>query len=149
MSSGGSGTIDYTAAPRIRSLAEKRGKNWGIPDAARGASAVTRPIVLECRHDSLALLSDDGLRRETCVISLSDNTEDAVDPLIAAMWKQIESWGIAGNAMYWHPFLVLEVQPRGERRAAELEALLADSGIEVKRRESQATSGSPAGNRRR
>jgi hypothetical protein len=148
-SAGGPHSFDYQTAPHVRSLAEKRGKNWGLPEAARGASPVTRPILLECRRESIALLADDGSRRPASVVPLQERTEDSIDELMAAVWKHIESWGIAGNGMYWHPLLVVDVLPGSEFRADELEALLAGSGIEVKRRGQAAITQAPLSARQR
>lgn len=136
----GSPQINYNAPPvQHRSLAERRGKNWGLPEESRGASPVTRPVRLECREDAIFVMADDGSHLAEEIISFGSETVESVDPLIAAVWKHIEGWGIAGNGMYWHPVLVLDVQPGGDRRAQELEALLADSGIEVRQRGKQPT----------
>jgi hypothetical protein len=62
-------------------------------------------------------------------------TEDSVDPLVDAIQVRIKQWGIAGRGVYWRPQLILEVGHSGEGRFADLEALLADSGFDVKRRE--------------
>lgn len=128
----------------MQSMARKRGKNWGLPDAVRGATPITRPVAIQCRRDSIAILSDDGRRLPVEVISFAENTAESVDPLIGAVWKHIEGWGIAGHGMYWHPILVLDVQPSGEGRAADLEALLADSGIQIERRGANRVTQNPA-----
>ena len=53
---------------------------------------------------------------------------------VAAVWSRTKGWGIAGRQMYWRPVLVLELGPSGEGRFAELQALMADSGLEVTRK---------------
>lgn len=136
----------YSATPHLESMARKRGKNWGVPEAARGAAPLSRPIVVECHQNSLAIVSDDGSGRRRDV-PLAGETEDAVDELIGAVWKHIDHWGIAGNGLYWHPILVLDVLPTGEARASDLESLLADSGIEVRRRQTKIVGAPPATNR--
>jgi hypothetical protein len=140
----GSPSLEYREGSQVRSVAERRGKNWGVPEAARGATPVTRPILLQCRSESISILSSDGRSRPVSVIAFGPSTEESVDPLIAAVWKQIETWGIAGSGMYWHPILVLDVQPGGQQRASDLEALLSDSGITVQRRGSGLVAEAPA-----
>ena len=68
-------------------------------------------------------------------VPLRLRTEDSVDPLVAAVQHRIKDWGIAGRGLYWRPQLVLEVGKSGEGRYADLEALMADSGFDVKRKE--------------
>jgi len=41
----------------------------------------------------------------------------------------MESWGLAGNGMYWRPLLKVDVAPGGERRFIELRSLLEGSGL--------------------
>ena len=50
------------------------------------------------------------------------------------MQQRITEWGIAGRGLYWRPQLILQVGHSGEGRYADLDALLADSGFDVKRR---------------
>jgi hypothetical protein len=50
----------------------------------------------------------------------------------------MKSWGTAGNRLYWRPLLSIDIQPGGQDRYAEIEALLADSGIDVQRRQPRA-----------
>ena len=68
------------------------------------------------------------------VIRVTSRTEDSVDELVAAVRQHARQWGIAGNGMYWKPQLVLHVNPSGEGRAQDLETLLANSGLDVKRK---------------
>ena len=67
-------------------------------------------------------------------IRFGPRTADSVDKLVAAAWDYTKGWGIAGKQMYWRPILVLQLGPSGEARFAELQALLAHSGLEVERR---------------
>ena len=117
-----------------RSLAETRGVNWGLPPAARASNPITRPIHIQCEGDKL-LLRPEISSDPPVVVPLRMRTEDSVDPLVEAIQARIRDWGIAGRGVYWRPQLVLEVGHSGEGRFADLEALLADSGFDVKRRE--------------
>ena len=113
-------------------LADTRGSNWGLPDAAGGSVPITRPIRIDCYPDRLLLVPEQGLGGSK-VIPLKMRTEDAVDELISTIWDHMESWGIAGKGMYWRPVLNLYVAPNAEDRFEELKTLLDGSGLEVKR----------------
>lgn len=116
-----------------RSLAESRGKNWGLPDAPRANVPITRKILLQVDAEHLTLRSDSRQDQHPRVIQLSERTEDNMDELVSGIWTRIESWGTAGAQMYWLPVLSVDVQPGGERRYEDLKALLHDSGIKVER----------------
>ena len=118
----------------VESLAGARGKNWGLPGAARSAVPITRPVLIQCRAQGLTILDDDGSAARGRVIALGERTEKSVDELVSAIWDRIDSWGIAGNGMYWRPVLAFEVAPGGAQRFADLQVLLQDSGLEVRDR---------------
>lgn len=136
----GSADQDVSASPAVRqpgeyveSLARRRGVNWGLPQAGRGSVPITRPIPIVCAADSLTILPDRGGSLSSKTIPLGDRTETSVNELVSAVWDQIETWGIAGRGMYWRPILSMQVAPGGEQRFTELQALLADSGLDVRR----------------
>jgi hypothetical protein len=118
---------------KLEEMAKKRGKDWGIPDAAQRSVPVSRPIQVECFPDHLVLLPEDS-RIVGRSIPLGPRTETAVNPFITAVWGRMDQWGIAGNGMYWRPILKVAVAPGAERRFVELEASLAGSGLRVERR---------------
>ncbi len=114
-----------------KSLAKDRGKDWALHENSRSAIALTRPIHVQCWSDRILFLSD---RAETIkAIPLEGGTEKSVDRFIAAVWEQMNNWGIAGRGMYWRPNLEVYVAPGGEERFAELNVLLAGSGLTVVR----------------
>ena len=119
---------------RAKSLAANRGRNWGLPDAARGSAAITRPIRVDCFPDQLVILPEPGAGRSQA-IPLGARTEDSIDSFISAVWEHLKAWGIAGRGMYWRPVLKVGVAPGAEGRYLELKALLQDSGLQVERRE--------------
>jgi hypothetical protein len=116
-----------------RSLAETRGANWGLSPAARASNPITRPIHIVCEGDKL-LVHSERPGDAPVVVPLRQRTDDSVDQLVDQVQKRIEDWGLAGRGLYWRPQLILEVGQSGEGRYADLEALLADSGFDVKRR---------------
>jgi TolA-binding protein len=116
-----------------RSLAERRGEDWGLRDAGKGSIGVTRPIRVECYADRLVVLSERN-PADNRVVPLGRRTASSIDPFISAVWGHIEGWGIAGRGMYWRPVLQVSVAPGAEDRFADLSALLDGSGLTVKRR---------------
>jgi hypothetical protein len=118
-----------------RPLAEIRGKNWALPDAANGSVGITRPIRVNCYPDRLELVPNTSQARGKVAVALGDRTEDTVDTFTSAVWDHMKSWGIAGRGMYWQPILNVQVAPGAEGRFAELKRLFDGSGLEVKRRE--------------
>ena len=116
-----------------RSLAERRGEDWGLRDAARGSVGVTRPIRIDCYADRLVVVADRN-PADSKVIRLGPHTASSIDPFISAIWGHIEGWGIAGRGMYWRPVLQVWVAPGADDRFVDLSALLNGSGLTVKRR---------------
>jgi hypothetical protein len=114
---------------QLESLARKRGRNWGLPEAEQKATGLTRPVQVYCSADRLTILSDRGVPDRQ--INLGAKTEDSVDELVNVVRSQIDSWGLAGRNMYWKPVLSLHVAPDGAERFQELKTLLAGSGFEV------------------
>jgi hypothetical protein len=112
-------------------MADRRGKNWGLPEEARHAVPIQRPVRVECLPDRLVLRSEQ-LPSQTQEIPLTEHTEDSVEDLVAAVWNRVDTWGSAGRGMYWRPQLTVDVAPGAEGRYSDLKTLLADSGLEVK-----------------
>lgn len=114
------------------SIADQRGRNWANQSANNEhATEAIVPIKLICDADHLALVPERGSGQEIRIIKLGARTADSVNELVDAVWDQVDSWGTAGQGNYWRPKLVLEIEPGGERRFAELKALLADSGFDI------------------
>ena len=120
-------------------LAEKRGADWGLRNAARGSVGVTRPIPVICYTDRLVVVCNGDPGSNTTIV-LGPRTEASIDTLISAIWEHMETWGIAGRGMYWRPLLHVYVTPDAERRFTELSALLEGSGLTVERRRPTADS---------
>ena len=98
-----------------KSLAATQGMDWALRNAAAGATPITRPIRVAVHTDRLVILPDRG-NAPGKVISLDRHTEDAIRPFVSALQTHIESWGMAGNRMYWRPILQVQVAPGGEER---------------------------------
>ena len=59
-----------------------------------------------------------GGHRPAKIIAMTGRTAAAVDPLVTAIWEQMDAWGIAGKGMYWRPILQVYVAPGAEQRFA-------------------------------
>ena len=94
---------------------------------------MTRPIRIECYRDRLVLVPERGLRGGV-TIPIRGETRDSVDALAESVRAYIDSWGLAGEAMYWRPLLSVRVSADAEDRFAELKALLDHSGFLVERK---------------
>lgn len=109
----------------------QREKNWANPDASTTNVPIERPIRVVCDADHLTLLPEGRGKQAMRVIPFKAQTSASVDELVGAVWDRIDSWGTAGRGMYWRPKLSMEIEPGGQRRYTELQALLADSGFDV------------------
>jgi hypothetical protein len=65
---------------------------------------------------------------------MGPRTSRAVDPLVSAVWEQMESWGIAGRGTFWRPVLQVYVAPGADRRFTDLSNLLDGSGLTLERK---------------
>ncbi len=116
--------------PKPDSVAKRRGRDWALPDSSHNSAAVSRPVIVECRGDRLVILADDG-KSVSQEIPLPGKTDDSVDELRTAVWAHMKTWGSAGKGLYWKPTLAVRVAPDGRARFNELQALLAESGLDV------------------
>lgn len=112
-------------------MAKKRDRNWANPDASTSNIPIERALHIVCDADHLTLMPEGRGRQGMRVIPFKRQTVESVDDLVSTVWDRIDSWGSAGRDMYWRPVLLMEVEPGGQRRYAELQALLADSGFDV------------------
>ncbi len=134
-------TISVHAKPP-NSMARARGQDWGLMGTGVGAVHASRPILIHCYPDRLVVVSESPEQRSR-VIQFGERTQDSIDDLISAVWDNVKVWGKAGRGLYWRPTLVLEVRPGGEQRFDDIQALLADSGLDVSRRRRPATAQQP------
>jgi hypothetical protein len=118
------------------SLAGRRGSNWASLATHDRPIPITRPIRLECSGNELRILADGSNRVETR-IPVGVHTVDSIDLLVQAVHTKVNGWGIAGDRMYWRPELVLSETPDGRGRREDLERLLADSGLDTRRKGEQ------------
>ena len=86
---------------------------------------------MECAASEFRILGAGG--RVERRIPITGATAEAIDPLVREVHSTVESWGIAGDRMYWKPELVISATPDGGGRRDDLETLLADSGLDTRR----------------
>jgi hypothetical protein len=127
-------TFSNAQQQKARSQKRLRGENWGLPNSSPKATAITRPIRVECHTDRLVLLPEKGDRRAPLVLPIEGNVAQNLDAFIDAVWQHMDRWGLAVLGGYWKPILTIDVQPGGEERFAELQQLLRGSGMEVERK---------------
>jgi hypothetical protein len=118
---------------KTQSIAKRRGRDWGLQDAQDHMSPVTRPVLVQCYPDKLVIVPEDRTQ-QALVTSLDGAAEKDIDEFVVNVWKHTKLWGIAGKGLFWKPTLVMDVAPGGDQRFSEIQALLADSGLDVKRR---------------
>ncbi len=123
-----------TVTVKPQSLANKRGRDWGLPEKARNSVPLTRPISVRVTNKDITLLSETGNPLENKKVLLKPNTEESVDDLVKQIWGHVESWNLAGVGMYWRPVIVAQVTPDGQQRFNDLQTLMTDSGLEVKQK---------------
>lgn len=125
-----------TDAPAVQSLAAARGVDWALNLASQNSAPITRPVQAVMRFDSIDILPprsvDPGAEAGVVEVRLDQPTNEAVDDLVAAVRRHIESWGLAGQGLHWRPVLVLSVAPGAEPNARKLAQLLSGSGIDVR-----------------
>ena len=134
MAGGGSSGKGKTAPAGYQPLAAARGENWGLPNRSPTATGFTRYIQVQCSPDRLLVMPEKGDYQGPAVVQMTEDTSSAVDPLVAAIWKRMESWGIAAESGYWKPIVRVQVAPGAEVRFQELQSLLAGSGLTVERK---------------
>jgi hypothetical protein len=130
------------ASKKHNSMAKSRGRDWGLPESGPAAVAATRPIAVECYNDHLIIVPEasNEVPRE---IRLGANTQESMDELVSNVWQHMKGWGIAGKGMCWRPTLWVDVKPGAADRYADMKALLAESGLDVRERQPRPTANRP------
>lgn len=87
-------------------------------------------------RNQLVILPESGDHRSPTVVPAEGDLAPAMDPFVSAIWKRMDSWGIAAENGYWRPVLKVAVEPSSEAEARyeELVTLLDGSGLVVERR---------------
>jgi hypothetical protein len=112
---------------------DKRADNWGLRKAGENAFPITRPIHVNCYPDHLVLVPEAGMGQQKSIL-MPAGTVKAIDPLVTAIWEQMDAWGMAGKGMYWRPLLSIYIAPGAEQRFQDLDRLLQGSGLIVQKK---------------
>ncbi len=122
-------------AKRASSIAESQGRNWAIDRGSRGAVPISRPIEVVVRKNQLAILpsrhSSRGIGATGTIVSLNQPTAQISKEFVEALRARVKEWGLAGNGLYWHPVLELNVGPDAHQTAHQITRLLENSGVEI------------------
>ncbi len=116
------------------SLSGARGSDWASFATSDRYIPLTRPIQIECAAEELRLFDDTG-SRVVYRIPVVGPTIQSIDSLVIAIRQRVESWGIAGDRLYWKPELVLTETEDGLGRREDVQALLTNSGIETRQKQ--------------
>ena len=87
------------------------------------------------RNDKLTILPDAARMSAATavkVVPLPGDTVESLDEFVKQVREQIDSWGMAGNGLFWRPVILLNVGPDGQQRANDLARLLKNSGLEIR-----------------
>lgn len=113
-----------------RSLADRLGPNWAIPEMNSRAISISRPIRVEIYADRFVVLpaAPEG---KPISIPIYGDTASSVEGLVRTVRSQTSLWGEAGTGSYWRPYLKVSTRQGGEKRLAELKSALENSGVEL------------------
>lgn len=112
-------------------IAATRGSGWALPSRSPNAVAYRRPLRLSCQADRLLLLSEDRPGVVLKEFRFEPDVSAAVDPMVDHLWREIESWGVAGYGAYWKPELRIDIAPNAGPSYSQLKQLLDDSGLDI------------------
>ena len=97
------------------------------------AVGIQRPIYVSCTADTISLLPERGTTQQLRTFQHRGSAVRVIDAFVESVQNRFESWGIAGQGIYWKPVLQVRVAPDAEGIYRHLRLLLDDSGIEVSR----------------
>ena len=125
---------NFSGGSALGGMANSRGSDWALPKSGPGATGVTRPLRIDCYADRLVIVPEASDKRPPRVVEFPGSTAKSVDTFVSAVWEEMDRWGIALANGYWKPVLQVRVAPGAETRFREVQTVLEDSGLVVKRR---------------
>ncbi|MDR2117405.1 MAG: hypothetical protein LBP87_13595 [Planctomycetaceae bacterium] len=111
-------------------ISSNRQENWALRDAVPFSTPVSRNIKIQCEANQFVLVPQTGLLGFR-VVPITNSVYETADKLVTVIWEFMDSWGIAGEKMYWRPVLQVKVLPGGEQRFQELKSIFQNSGIVI------------------
>jgi hypothetical protein len=112
---------------------DKHADDWALRKATQNSIAISRPIHVNLYADRIEIVPEAG-NGSPKSIPITTSTTRTIDPLVAAIWEQMDAWGMAGKGMYWHPILSIYVAPGAEQRMDDLNRLLRGSGLTLQKK---------------
>ena len=98
-------------------------------------TAITRPVHVAVLADRLVIVPEQGDDRPTQHVPISPElAPQEVDAFVAAVQKEMKSWGLAVENGYWKPQVLIEVAPNAEGRFEQLQTALEGSGFDLQRK---------------
>jgi hypothetical protein len=136
---GGQASVTVPAAGKNPSSKAAPNSGSAKSSSARSGVPMVRPIRLYVSHERAAVLPDtarsvDDMEKASSTaesVTFDGTTTGRINELIGMLKKHADSWGIAGDGMYWDPRLVLNVASDGVQRADDVRRLLEAAGIKV------------------
>jgi hypothetical protein len=126
------GNSPFCSASSPTPLAQKRGVDWALPSKSdQRATAYLRPVRVFCSKDKLVLDPGPNSSIKKKIIPMNGSTLDAVEPLVASIWRLIDSWGPTPENGHWKPELRFSVLHGGRQRMQDLRSLMQNSGISI------------------
>ncbi|MCL2625099.1 MAG: hypothetical protein FWD31_15665 [Planctomycetaceae bacterium] len=108
---------------------------WTMPNVGQGATEIARPIVVECRTDKILIKRAGGAGFDREIdIPPNGSVYNVADRLVSHVVDYIDTWGNAARGTYWQPEMNVTVQPGAEARFEELQSLMHNSGVRLRKK---------------
>lgn len=132
------GQVSATVSP-YNNTGSKPGGAGAKQASAKDGVPMVRPIRLYVANDRVVMLPDtaqspgDMARASSTsqAVAFEGPTSGRINDVLAMLKRHADSWGIAGDGMYWDPRLILNVASDGAQRADDVRRLLEAAGIKV------------------
>ena len=119
------------SAAQASSLANKRGKDWALPESARTSGpSVVRHLRVACYANRYELEVSPGRTRKFAIDPAQP--EAAVVSLASVVRQRVDSWGPALSGGRWQPTLIAGIAPDGYITFQILAKSMEGSGVVVK-----------------
>lgn len=123
-----------TSVGTTMSMARLRGRNWAVPKSRHVSTGITRPISVIVQPNRLVVMPDRTSDANSYVIDTKERLLDSIDELVEKVQHRMTAWGMAGPNVYWKPVLHVQVAPGGDSQFSQLQSLMQNSGINVRRK---------------
>ncbi len=113
-----------------KSLAQRLGPDWAVPEMKTSAMSISRAIGVEVYPDKFIVRpAVPGGKSQT--VPIYGSAANSVEMLVRTVRGQTAQWGEPGAGMYWKPYLKVIAVPGAQQQLSELKAALDNSGVEI------------------